>query len=82
VRVTVRDGLRPSIEIHDQGPGLDAVEIARLGSPFFRGRVARRDEMPGVGLGVTVARQIVESQGATLRFDGAPGAGLTARVEF
>jgi signal transduction histidine kinase len=82
VQVTVLDGRRPAIEIRDQGPGLDAAELGRLGSPFFRGEVARRDEMPGLGLGLTVARQIVEAQGAVLRFDGAPGSGLTARVEF
>jgi signal transduction histidine kinase len=82
VQVTVFDGRRPAIEIRDHGPGLDATELARLGLPFFRGEVARRDEMPGLGLGLTVVHQILEAQGAVLRLDGAPGAGLTARVEF
>jgi signal transduction histidine kinase len=82
VHVTVRDGLRTSIEVRDEGPGLDAVEMARLGSPFFRGEASRREERPGVGLGLTVAQQIVTAQRAVLRFEGGTGAGLTARIEF
>jgi signal transduction histidine kinase len=56
VHVTVRDGLRPSVEVRDEGPGLPPAEMSRLGTPFFRGDFARRGEMPGVGLGLTVVQ--------------------------
>jgi K+-sensing histidine kinase KdpD len=56
--------------------------MARLGSPFSRGELSRREERPGVGLGLTVAQQIVAAQRAVLRFGGGTGAGLTARIEF
>lgn len=82
VRLVVRDGTHPCIEVRDEGPGVDAAELSRLGTPFFRGELARREERPGVGLGLTVARQIVTAQRAVLQFDGGPGEGLTARVVF
>jgi signal transduction histidine kinase len=82
VHVTVRDGLHPVIEVRDEGPGLAPIESNRLGSPFFRGEVARVEERPGLGLGLTVAQQIVTAQRAVLRFGGAPGERLTVRIEF
>lgn len=82
VHMTVFDGPRPGIEIRDEGPGLDLEELSRLGMPFFRSEATRRDELPGTGLGLTVAHQIVSAQGGTLTFDGARGQGLAARIEF
>ncbi|WP_433303170.1 GAF domain-containing sensor histidine kinase [Actinoplanes sp. CA-030573] len=82
VTVTIGDRPRPVIEIRDRGPGLDEPELARLGTPFFRGDHARRTESPGVGLGIAVTQQIIQAQGAGLRFAGAPGGGLVARIQF
>jgi signal transduction histidine kinase len=80
--VSVEDGPQPMISIQDRGPGLDARELGRLGTPFFRGADARRREAPGLGLGLAVTRRIVQTQGADLRLVSTPGRGLTAQIVF
>jgi signal transduction histidine kinase len=82
VTVTVEDSPRPTIRIQDRGPGLDARELGRLGTPFFRGADARRRQAPGLGLGLAVTRRIVRAQGADLRLISTPGRGLTAQIAF
>jgi signal transduction histidine kinase len=76
--VTVSNGPFPQVEISDHGPGLDETELSRLGLAFFRGAQARRQETPGLGLGIAVTRRIVDAQGGCLRLDSSPGEGLTA----
>lgn len=80
VVITVTGGPRPTLEVRDQGPGLDASELARLGTPFYRGSDALREQAPGLGLGLAITRRIVEAQGGELYLDSRPGMGLTARV--
>ena len=80
VVVTIAERPHPTIQVRDHGPGLDAAELARLGTPFFRGEDARISQAPGLGLGLTISRRIVEAQGGSLLLDSQPGAGVTARV--
>ncbi|MGK5684161.1 GAF domain-containing sensor histidine kinase [Actinoplanes sp. URMC 104] len=82
VTVSVTDAPHPVLEIRDQGPGLGADEIGLLGTPFFRGADARRNEAPGMGLGLAVTRRIIQAQGADLTFASPAGGGLSARVTF
>jgi signal transduction histidine kinase len=82
VTVRLAGGPQPSLEIRDQGPGLDEAELSRLGTPFFRGREARLRETPGLGLGVAIGRRIIEAHGGALHLRSVPGAGLTAHVAF
>lgn len=64
-------GLR--IEITDQGAGMSADEVARLGTPYFRSETALR--MRGVGLGFLLARKIVEAHGGSLTVHSTVGQG-------
>lgn len=80
VVVTIAERPHPTIQVRDHGPGLSEAELARLGTPFFRGEDARINQAPGLGLGLTISRRIVEAQGGNLVLDSKPGAGLTARV--
>jgi signal transduction histidine kinase len=82
VTVAITDRPRPTMEIRDQGPGLDDGELSLLGTPFFRGSHARRQETPGVGLGLAVTHRILRAQGAELRFTSVAGEGVTARITF
>ena len=50
------------IAIHDTGPGPPAAVADRLFEPFSTGKPE------GIGLGLTVARQIAEAHGGSLRF--------------
>ncbi|MEV6344769.1 GAF domain-containing sensor histidine kinase [Actinoplanes sp. NPDC051851] len=80
VIVTLDSYPQPTLTIRDHGPGLPESELATLGAPFARGEVAQRDEMPGLGLGLSISRRIVEAQGGGLRLESRPGAGVTARI--
>jgi signal transduction histidine kinase len=62
VRAGAVDGIA-FVEIIDSGPGPDAQIAARLFEPFVTGKPE------GVGLGLAVARQIVEAHGGTIRWE-------------
>lgn len=63
--------------VRDDGPGLPEAQLRQLGE---RGR--RFDERSGAGLGVSIAREIVDSYAGTLEFAEAPTGGLEARVRM
>lgn len=75
------------VVIYDDGNGFSAAVIGRLGDPFtsFRRRAAAdpRPEYEGMGLGLFIAKTLLERTGGTLRFANAPsGSPLPgARVE-
>jgi signal transduction histidine kinase len=71
---------QPAVTVRDHGPGLDEAELAALGSAFARGDQARRDQKPGLGLGLSISRRIVRAQGGSLLLRSAPGAGVTAAI--
>ena len=58
--------------VADTGPGVGADEISRIFEPFWRGRNARRD---GIGLGLTIARWLVEAHGGRIWAENADGGG-------
>ena len=49
------------ISVQDSGPGIPAEQLEHVFDPFFRGAAARRE--PGSGLGLSVARSIVQAHG-------------------
>jgi signal transduction histidine kinase len=60
------DGPMLAFEIHDNGVGFTAEAFAQVGKHFFTTRI------PGLGLGLAVARKIIEAHGGTLEIY-APG---------
>jgi two-component system, NtrC family, sensor kinase len=69
---TFRDGDRACIEVSDTGPGVPAELAERIFEPFF----TTREASGGTGLGLWLAREIVEEEGGTivLRKGTLPGA--------
>ncbi|OUC06613.1 hypothetical protein RY27_19960 [Litorilinea aerophila] len=63
------------LEVQDQGIGVSAEEIPLIFQRFYRGQAARQGEIPGTGLGLYLARAIVEAHGGRLIFQGVPGQG-------
>jgi two-component system sensor histidine kinase BaeS len=75
--VSVRAGTQNGsvwIEIGDTGPGIGADELATIFEPFHRGRSAGRFPQ-GMGLGLTIARDLVVAHGGRLDVDSMPGQG-------
>jgi signal transduction histidine kinase len=68
------------MEVADQGIGIDAQDLPRIATPFFRTDRSRARTTGGVGLGLTLVRRIVDAHGGTLALESEPGAGTTARV--
>lgn len=60
--------------VRDSGPGISPAQLERLFDRFWQ---ARRDDRRGVGLGLTIARGIVEAHGGTIWVESSPGAGST-----
>ncbi|MEW5741636.1 MAG: HAMP domain-containing sensor histidine kinase [Myxococcota bacterium] len=61
------DGARYLIEVKDEGPGIPADVLPRIFEPFFTTREK------GTGLGLPLARKLVEAHGGTLTAVSAPG---------
>ncbi len=64
------------IAIRDDGPGMSPAVLARIGEPFFTTKEPGR----GTGLGVFLARAVIERLGGSLSYDSAPGEGATAFI--
>ena len=63
-RVTIAPG-RDSIEILDEGPGLESGEEEAVFERFHRGRAGRQG-VTGTGLGLPIARELVEQWGGSV----------------
>lgn len=80
VRVRVRaEAGRALLSVADAGEGIAAEDLQRVFEPFQRAG-ARDSKIPGMGLGLFVARRIVEGHGGTIGVDSRPGAGTTFEV--
>jgi two-component system sensor histidine kinase PilS (NtrC family) len=69
-------GARPFLEIADRGPGVSEGSIDRIFEPFFTsGR-------GGTGLGLFLARELAQTNGASLMYESRPGGGSLFRLVF
>jgi signal transduction histidine kinase len=68
-----RGGVR--VEVTDSGPGLSPEEAAQVFERFWRTDQARSRQTGGAGLGLAIARQLVEAQGGQIGVESAPGQG-------
>ncbi|HUS08273.1 MAG TPA: HAMP domain-containing sensor histidine kinase [Bryobacteraceae bacterium] len=54
------------VVVSDHGEGISADEIGKIFDPFYRGMKAVEDQVHGTGLGLSLAKRIVEAHGGTL----------------
>jgi two-component system osmolarity sensor histidine kinase EnvZ len=81
-RVAVRLALgrdHAEIFVDDDGPGIPEAERERVFAPFYRGDGARRAE-GGVGMGLTIARDVAVAHGGGIELETSPLGGLRCRV--
>ncbi|NIA71920.1 HAMP domain-containing protein [Pelagibius litoralis] len=82
-QVAVRAGHRRNlieITVEDDGPGIPPERHEDVFKPFFRLEQSRNPATGGVGLGLTIARDVARSHGGDLILEAAPGGGLRARI--
>ena len=60
------------IEIVNEGPGIPARERQKVFEPFGRGEQVGR-QVPGAGLGLSIAKLLAERQGGRIDFESVPG---------
>lgn len=82
--VAHKNGGSPEVEIRiaDHGPGIPADELNQIFNPFYRGKKAIQDQVHGTGLGLSLAKRIVEAHHGTLsvRSEEGKGTEFTIRI--
>ncbi|MBB3141161.1 sensor histidine kinase [Halomonas organivorans] len=68
------------LDIRDHGPGIPAAQRERVFEPFVRLEPSRSRHTGGSGLGLGIARHILEAHGGRLQLDDPPGGGLVVRL--
>jgi len=76
----VADGV--DILVDDDGPGIPAHERDHVFQPFIRLDQSRNPSTGGIGLGLTIARDVARSHGGDVRLETSPHGGLRARVHL
>ena len=74
VRYRQADG-QAVLDVEDNGPGIPADELPHIFERFYKST-----DSGGMGLGLAIARHLVEAHGGTIRAESAPGAGTSMRV--
>ncbi len=70
------------LEVSDNGIGMSAERVSSLSQPFAFGDAALTKDREGAGLGLAIARTIVELSGGHLAIDSRQGLGTTVAVSL
>jgi signal transduction histidine kinase len=89
IRITAGERARPQLRpdhvligIRDTGIGLSPQDLARVGEKFFRASHHLVRSQPGIGLGLAIARRLVELHGGELTVESEPERGSTFSVRI
>jgi signal transduction histidine kinase len=66
--------------VSDRGVGIGPDDLRRVCEPFYRADRSRTRATGGLGLGLALAKRIVEAHGGLLEIESELGHGTTARV--
>jgi signal transduction histidine kinase len=81
VTLSARNGDGPlRVEVADTGIGIPQDELGQLFSRFYRASTATRRAIPGTGVGLVIARAIVEAHGGTISLESTEGEGTRVTV--
>ena len=68
------------LTVRDHGPGVPESALARLGQPYTRLDHGAKLRAEGLGLGLSIVREIVADHGGTVRFQNHPAGGFEVRL--
>jgi signal transduction histidine kinase len=74
----------PEVQIHieDHGPGIPQADLAHIFEPFYRVQSVRNGQTRGVGLGLYLVKQLIESMGGSVSVSSQTGCGTTFILHF
>jgi two-component system phosphate regulon sensor histidine kinase PhoR len=77
---TVQGDDRVGFEVQDSGMGITPEDLPHLFERFYRGQRASRSSVRGTGLGLNIAKEIVDWHGGHIEVESQVGEGSTFRV--
>lgn len=75
-------GRRAVVTVRDKGAGISAVDLPHIFDRFYRGDPSRNKQIEGIGLGLSIARQIAEAHHGSLTVTSRVGVGSTFIASF
>ncbi len=84
ITITVRVGAGERTEVHirDTGIGIASEDLETVLTPFGQVGGASNTALPGTGLGLPLAKKMMEAHGGDLNIDSHPGEGTEIRLAF
>ncbi len=73
-------GQNVRIMVRDNGAGITAEDLPNIFERSYRADKARRDDKGETGLGLSIAKSLVEAQGGTISAESISGAGTTISI--
>lgn len=70
-------GRTVTIFVRDSGPGIEAADLPHVFDRFYKS-----SDSGGMGLGLSIARYLVEAHGGTIQAESAPGTGTKTKISF
>lgn len=65
-KVNKPEGENVRISVEDRGPGISSIDAPHIFKPFYRGKQGDASQMPGVGLGLTLVKRVVEAHNGSV----------------
>ena len=75
VRIAHEEGSRVKVQVRDTGCGIPAQDLPYIFDRFYRGEKTRQTSTGGAGLGLAIAKRILDLHGSTIRAESQPGQG-------
>lgn len=85
VRITARADRslqRFVLTVEDDGPGIGPEELPRVFDRFYRTKSARGGDEKGSGLGLSIAKRIIEQHNGKIEIESEPSTGSKVRIEI
>ena len=82
VRLEISGAERPTLRVHDGGPGIAEEDRPFVFERFYRADRSRGADRAGSGIGLTVARELILANGGTIELESTGPSGTVFRIEL